>query len=125
MCLGAVALRAGGVSLDALRGLGRRMPLTMSAFVVGGLSLIGVPFTVGFVSKWTLVVAALEEGAWPVAVVVLLSSLVALGYVWRVVEAAYFTPPPRLARRKKRRPPCWSRSGSWPGRASTSASIPR
>ncbi len=116
MCLGAVALRAGGVSLDALRGLGRRMPLTMSAFVVGGLSLIGVPFTVGFVSKWTLVVAALEEGAWPVAVVVLLSSLVALGYVWRVVEAAYFHPPAEASAAQEAPPsmlvPIWLLAGA-------------
>ncbi len=79
----------------ALRGLGRRMPLTMAAFVVGGLSLIGVPLTVGFVSKWYLVLGALEAGLWPVAVLILLSSLLALVYVWRVVEVAYFQPAAR------------------------------
>jgi multicomponent Na+:H+ antiporter subunit D len=76
-----------------MRGLGRRMPLTFAAFVVGGLSLIGVPGTVGFVSKWYLVKAALEGGMWPVAVLVLASSLLALVYVWRVVEVAYFAEP--------------------------------
>jgi multicomponent Na+:H+ antiporter subunit D len=49
---------------------------------------------VGFVSKWYLVRAALESDLWPVAALVLLSSLLALAYVWRVVEVAYFQPPP-------------------------------
>ncbi len=52
-------------------GLGRRMPWTMAAFVLGGLSLIGVPVTVGFISKWYLVLAAVEEGLWLVAALVL------------------------------------------------------
>ncbi len=90
MALGCVAYRVGSVHIDALAGLGRRMPATMAAFVVGGLSLVGVPLTVGFVSKWYLILAALERGWWPLAVVVLVTSAVALAYVWRVVEAAYF-----------------------------------
>lgn len=91
--LGCVALRAGSVNLEDMRGLGRRMPVTMAAFVLGGLSLIGVPLTVGFISKWYLVLAALEKGWWPVAVLVLLGSLLAVVYVWRVVEVAYFRKP--------------------------------
>jgi len=49
---------------------------------------------VGFVSKWYLVLAALENGWWPVAALILLGSLLAIVYVWRVVEAAYFNEPP-------------------------------
>ena len=71
------------------------MPLTMFAWVLGGLSLIGVPLTVGFVSKWYLIQASLEAGLWPVAALVLLSSLLALVYVWRVVEVAYFHESPQ------------------------------
>ena len=66
------------------------MPWTMAAFVVGGLSLIGVPLTAGFISKWQLVLAALDGGLWWVAMLVVLSSLLAVVYVWRVVEKAYF-----------------------------------
>ena len=73
-----------------MRGLGRRMPWTMAAFVGGGLSLIGVPLTVGFISKWYLILGALERGWWPVAGLVLITSLMAVVYVWQVVEAAYF-----------------------------------
>ncbi len=94
MTMGAVMYRVGSVRIEAMAGLGRRMPWTMAAFVVGGLSLIGVPLTVGFVSKWLLVRAALEQGLWGVAIVVLVGSLLAAAYVWRVVEAAYFSPLP-------------------------------
>ena len=66
LAMGCAFSRAGAVSVEDLAGLGRRMPVTMAAFVVGGLSLIGVPLTVGFVTKWYLVQAALEAGAWPV-----------------------------------------------------------
>jgi multicomponent Na+:H+ antiporter subunit D len=89
-----VLLRVGSTRLEAFRGLGRRMPVTMAAFVVAGLSLIGVPATVGFVSKWYLVTGAIDSGLWPVAVLILLSSLLALVYIWRVVEVAYFQPAP-------------------------------
>jgi multicomponent Na+:H+ antiporter subunit D len=94
MAVGCAASRAGVVSVDDFAGLGRRMPVTMAAIVVGALSLIGVPLTVGFVTKWYLIQAALEIGAWPAAVVVLASGLIALAYTWRIVEAAYFLPAP-------------------------------
>ncbi len=90
LALVCVLLQVGSTKLEDMRGLGRQMPLTMAAFVVGGLSLIGVPLTVGFVSKWYLVSAALEAGKWPVAVLILLSSILAVIYIWRVVEVAYF-----------------------------------
>jgi len=65
------------------------MPFTMAAFVVGGLSLIGVPLTVGFISKWYLVSAAIELGWWPIVAVIIVGSLLAVIYIWRVVETAY------------------------------------
>jgi len=93
LALAAVVYRIGSVQLSQFHGLGRQMPFTMAAIVVGGLSLIGVPLTVGFVSKWYLVLATLENGWWPVTVLILLGSLLAIVYVWRIVEAAYFKPP--------------------------------
>lgn len=74
-----------------MRGIGYRMPWTMAAWVVGGLGLIGVPTTVGFVSKWYLVLGSFERGWWWVGLLMLLSSLLAVVYVWRVVETAYFS----------------------------------
>jgi multicomponent Na+:H+ antiporter subunit D len=93
MALGCLFYRVASVRLDDLRGIGHRMPWTFAAFVIGGLSLIGVPLTVGFVSKWYLVLAALEKGLWPLAMIVLFGSLLAVMYVWRVVEVAWFSSP--------------------------------
>ncbi len=88
--------RVGSVHIDALAGIGRRMPLTAAALVIGGLSLIGVPGTVGFVSKWYLVSGVLERGWTAAAVLILLSSLLALVYVGKVVEAVYFRKPAEI-----------------------------
>ncbi|MCT2584425.1 monovalent cation/H+ antiporter subunit D family protein [Actinophytocola gossypii] len=91
---GLLVLRLGSARLDDLAGLGRRMPWTFAAIVVTGLGLVGVPPTAGFASKWALVSALLDAGAWPVLVAVLASSLLALVYVGRIVEAAWFRDPP-------------------------------
>lgn len=93
LALGAVMYRIGSTQLRDFQGLGRQMPITVAAIVAGGLSLIGVPLTVGFISKWYLVLAAIESGWWPVAVLILLGSLLAIVYVWRIVEMAYFKEP--------------------------------
>ena len=93
LVVGAIGFRLHSVSLDDMKGIGRRMPWTMAAFVVGGLNLIGIPLTSGFVSKWYLVAAAIENGSWGIAVLVLLGSLLAAVYVWRVIEVAWFAVP--------------------------------
>ena len=84
----------GNDRLESLAGVGRKMPLVGIAFVLGGIGLIGVPGTAGFVSKWALLQAALESGHPWIAGLVLLSSLLAVVYVWRVVEVLYFREPP-------------------------------
>jgi multicomponent Na+:H+ antiporter subunit D len=93
LALAAVMYRIGTMQLQHFAGLGKQMPWTMAAIVIGGLSLIGIPLTVGFISKWYMLLASLENGWWPVAVVILLGSLLAGVYVWRIVESAYFRPP--------------------------------
>ena len=104
LALGAVVYRVGGVGIEQFKGLGKSMPWTLAAMVIGGLSLIGVPLTVGFVSKWYLVLALLEKGWWPIAIFVLLTSLLAVVYVWRLVEIAYFTAPSHDQTRIKEAP---------------------
>ncbi|GHA45575.1 cation:proton antiporter [Amylibacter ulvae] len=93
MGVGALVLRTGSSFYNNLNGLGRLMPLTVAPIVVGGLSLIGVPGTAGFVSKWMLVQGAFENGWWVVAILIVLSSLLAVVYVWRAIEVLYLTEP--------------------------------
>ncbi len=117
LAMGCVFLRIGGVTLKDMNGLGKRMPWTMAAFVVGGLSLIGVPLTVGFISKWYLLLAALEKGLWPIAGLIVLGSLLAIVYIWRIVEAAYLQPVPENAEPVQEAPlsmllPLWVMAGA-------------
>ena len=96
MALGAICFRIGNAELKNMAGIGKRMPWTMAAFVGGGISLIGIPFTVGFISKWYLMLAAIERGWWPIVIIISISSLIAVIYIWRVVETAYFKPASNL-----------------------------
>jgi len=93
MGAGALVFRAGSSFYDNIQGMGKTMPFTSFAIVIAGLSLIGVPGTAGFVSKWLLVQAALEQGWWPIALLIVGSSLLAIIYVWRVVETLYMKAP--------------------------------
>ena len=92
MALGCVYYRLGSIELDSIQGLGREMPWTMMAFVIGGLSLIGIPLTAGFVSKWYLIAAALDRGWWPVVLFVIAATLLAVIYIGRVIESAWLKP---------------------------------
>ena len=94
LAMGCVFYRLGSVRLERMAGLGSEMPLTMAAIVIGGLSLIGVPLTAGFISKWLLLDAAFGLGLWWLALLIVASSLIAIVYVWRLIETAYFRPRP-------------------------------
>ncbi len=93
LAMGAVFYRIGSVQIADLAGIGRKMPWTMAAFVAAGLSIIGVPGTAGFISKWYLALGALEKGYWPLVFLIVVSSLIAVVYIGRVIEAAYFREP--------------------------------
>lgn len=113
LALGAVMYRIGSVLIDDLAGLGKRMPWTMAALVIGGISLIGVPPTIGFVSKWYLVLATLEQGLWPLAILILIGSVLALVYVWKLIETIYLGTAPANANTRTEAPlsmllPTWA-----------------
>ena len=93
LALGAVAYRTGVMRLSDLSGIGRKMPLTMAAFVVAGMGLMGVPGTAGFISKWYLAIGAIDAGWTSLVFLIVLSSLIAIVYIGRVVEVAYFREP--------------------------------
>jgi multicomponent Na+:H+ antiporter subunit D len=92
MLVGGMVLRAGSARLHDLAGIGRRMPLTTAGFVLAGISLIGSPITVGFISKWYLVLAAWEKDEAWLAALVLLSSVISLVYFGRIIEFVWFRP---------------------------------
>ena len=90
MAVGAIVYRIGSSRIDNMAGLGKHMPWTFAAIIIGGLSLIGVPGTAGFISKWYLVLAAIEQQNWFIVGVILIGSLLAVVYVWKLVETLYF-----------------------------------
>lgn len=90
LVVGAVVYKTGIENISGLRGMGKRMPFSMAAFTIAALSMIGVPLTVGFVSKWYIAIGALSAGLWYVVPVILLSSLLTAVYFWKIIESIYF-----------------------------------
>lgn len=89
-CAGAIFVATGKKYVSELRGLGRKMPITMGAFMIGSLSVIGLPPLGGFVSKWYLALGALDRDALWVVVVLLISSLLNVFYLLPVAVTAFF-----------------------------------
>ena len=91
---GSIYTAAHKTKVSELDGIGRKMPWTMGAFAIGTLSMIGVPPTAGFISKWYLLSGAWETGYTFVIVVVLISTLLNAGYFLPIVWRAFFRAPP-------------------------------
>jgi multicomponent Na+:H+ antiporter subunit D len=93
-CAGAIAVATHKTEISDMAGIGRRMPVTMFAFLIGSLSIIGLPPFGGTWSKWWLGVGAVDAGhAWVVAVL-MVSSLLNVAYLLPIVARGYFLPPP-------------------------------
>jgi multicomponent Na+:H+ antiporter subunit D len=80
------------ISLQSMAGIGRRMPITTTGFLICGLGLIGLPLTAGFISKLYLVRALLEADMIVVLVLVLASSALSVAYLWKIVEVLWQRP---------------------------------
>ncbi|MEO0465432.1 MAG: monovalent cation/H+ antiporter subunit D family protein [Pseudomonadota bacterium] len=100
MAAAGIVLAHQGTRLNDFEGLGRSAPWTMTAFAICGLSLIGVPLTAGFQSKLALMSAVLEQGWWWAVAIILFSSVLAVIYMGRILEAVFFRAPsnPRKVR---------------------------
>ena len=92
-CAGAIFVATGKRNISEMVGIGRRMPWTMGAFFVGSLSIIGLPPTGGFLSKWYLVLGTLEANQITFLFVLLGSSLLNAAYFMPVVYRAFFPSP--------------------------------
>jgi len=94
-CAGAILVATGKKKVSEMKGLGRKMPVTMMAFFIGSLSIIGLPPLGGFISKWNLVLGSLEAGQIPILVVLLTSSLLNAAYFLPIVYKGFFAEPDR------------------------------
>jgi multicomponent Na+:H+ antiporter subunit D len=92
MIVGAIMYRSGDREIPHLRYMHRRMPFTMAVLVIAGLSVIGIPPTCGFFSKWYLVLGAIDANKWVFVAVLLISSLLNVILFFRVIENAYLEP---------------------------------
>ena len=93
-CAGAVMITAHKTEVSQLDGLGRRMPITMLAFLIGSLSIIGLPPFGGVWSKWFLALGTLEAGEFVLLGVLLVSSLLNVVYLLPIPIRAFFCPAP-------------------------------
>jgi multicomponent Na+:H+ antiporter subunit D len=92
-CAGAIDLATHKTRVSELDGIGRRMPFTMAAFTLASLSIIGLPPFGGAFSKWYLALGAAESEQRVFAGVLMLSSLLSVGYLMPIVVRAFFAPP--------------------------------
>jgi multicomponent Na+:H+ antiporter subunit D len=90
-CAGAILVATGKTRISEMAGIGKRMPITMAAFFVGALSVIGLPPTGGLLSKWYLVLGTLQAHQWPLLLVILISSLLNAAYFFPIVYRAFFS----------------------------------
>ena len=104
MAVAGVVLTYQGTTIKDFQGLGRSAPFTMTAFAISALSLIGVPLTAGFQSKWMLVSAAFDNGWWWVVFLVVFSSVLAVIYMGRILEAVFFKAPENPRKTRKEAP---------------------
>ncbi len=92
-CAGAIFIATGVTSISQMVGIGKRMPLTMSAFFIGALSVIGLPPCGGFISKWHLALGTVEAGQFLMLGILLVSSLLNAAYFLPIVYRAFFCSP--------------------------------
>lgn len=94
LCAGAIICRSGLTKVSELRGIGKRMPVTVWCFTIASLGLIGIPPTCGFISKWYLAMGALDSGI-PVfqyagPVILIISAILTAGYLLPVTIKGFF-----------------------------------
>jgi multicomponent Na+:H+ antiporter subunit D len=104
MCAGAIYVATGASKVSEMGGLGRRMPVVFTCFMVASLSVIGLPPMAGMWSKFLLVTASFGAGAWFVAAAMIVSSLLSLCYLLPLAFRGLFPPVGRPAPRDFVRP---------------------
>ena len=88
-CAGAIMVASHKTEISQMRGIGRQMPITMVAFFIGSLSIIGLPPTGGTWSKWYLMIGAIDTEQWIIMMVLMLSSLLNIAYLLPIPIRAF------------------------------------
>ncbi len=89
-CAGSIYVATRKTNISEMKGIGRRMPVTMLAFTIGALGMVGIPLTGGFISKWFLALGSVEVNQLPILIVLLASAVLNAGYFFPVVYTAFF-----------------------------------
>ncbi len=92
LAAGSILYRMKSDKFEDLKGIVRKMPFTIAAFLIGSFSIIGVPPTCGFFSKWYLIKGGIAGNHWGFVVALLFSSLVNVIIFFRIIEIGYFEP---------------------------------
>ncbi len=90
LAVGNIIYKLKNTGFDNLKGLFGKMPWTMAGFVLAGFSIIGIPPTCGFFSKWYLILGAIEKGAYHFAGALIISSLLCAVLFFRIFEISFF-----------------------------------
>jgi len=90
-CAGAILVAAHKSKISEMRGIGLQMPITMAAFFIASLSIIGVPPTGGTWSKWFLLMGSMETEQWTIMIILMLSSLLNIAYLLPIPLRAFFS----------------------------------
>jgi formate hydrogenlyase subunit 3/multisubunit Na+/H+ antiporter MnhD subunit len=93
MCAGAIMVASGKRNISDMGGIGRTMPVTMTAFTIGALGMCGIPPVCGFISKWYLGLGTLDAHALGLLAVLMISSLLDIVYFFPIIYTAFFDTP--------------------------------
>lgn len=104
LAAGAIMVQAHAKNLDEVSGLGRKMPVTLTFFMIGALSLAGVPPFSGFTSKWIIYEAAMENGQVFLAILSLIGSVLSMAYFVKFMHSAFFGVPSKNSENVKEAP---------------------
>ena len=94
LCAGSIYASTHKTEISQMSGIARRMPWTMGAFAIASLSIVGIPLTSGFVSKWYLALGTVQDHSPVLLGVILVSSLLSAAYLGPIVYKAYFEEAP-------------------------------
>lgn len=92
-CAGAIYVATHKKNISEMSGLGRAMPFTFGAFAIAALSMIGAPPVAGFITKWHLLIGAMDAGSIGILLVLVASTLLNAAYFAPVVYTAFFGKP--------------------------------